>query len=156
MFEEYSMGDTFFSINIHIIFSMKQRMPMITEDMRDRLHAFIGGILRKHGLAPLSVGGTDDHVHILVSLPTTISVSKVVQLAKGGSSRWVHSTFPEKRAFSWREGYGAFSVSVSQLAKTAAYIDNQVKHHRSRSFQEEFLTFLRKNKVQHDGSNLWE
>jgi REP element-mobilizing transposase RayT len=150
------MSDTFYSINIHFIFGTKQRMPMITEEMRDRLHAFIGGILRKHGLTSLSVGGTDDHVHIVTSLPTTISVSKVAQLVKGGSSRWVHDTFPEKRAFSWQKGYGAFSVSVSQLSKTAAYVGNQVKHHRSLSFREEFLALLSKNKVNYDESNLWE
>ena len=149
------MADTYCSINIHYIFSTKGRVPLITGELRDRLPAFVGGILRKHSVKALCIGGTSDHIHILASLPTTISVAKAAQLAKGGSSKWIHHTFADKRAFSWQEGYGAFSVSVSQLPETVAYIRNQAEHHRRRSFKEEYVAFLSKNEIDYDGRHLW-
>jgi putative transposase len=79
-----------------------------------------------------------------------MAVSKAMQLLKGGSSKWVHEAFPTLRGFSWQEGYGAFSVSVSQVDKTIAYINGQKEHHRKRSFQEEFLEFLKRHSIDYD------
>jgi REP element-mobilizing transposase RayT len=98
----------------------------------------------------LAVGGTDDHLHALLSLPSTMAIAKAVQLIKGGSSKWIHDTFPSLRRFAWQEGYGAFSVSSSQVNKTIAYIDNQKEHHRKRSFQEEFIQLLVKHGIEYD------
>ena len=104
----------------------------------------------------LSIGGVDDHVHILLSLPATMPVAKAMQLIKGGSSKWVHETFPDQRLFAWQTKYGAFSVSVSQLDKIVKYIQNQPEHHQNLSFQEEFLALLKKYNIEYDERFLWE
>jgi len=97
-----------------------------------------------------------DHVHVLLSLPSTISIAKALQLIKGGSSKWVHDTFPEHRLFRWQVKYGAFSVSVSQLDKTIEYIKNQEVHHRKMTFEEEFLALLKKHQIPYNEQHLWE
>ena len=89
-------------------------------------------------------------MHLLLSLPGTMSFAKAVQLLKGGASKWVHDTFPEYEKFAWQEGYGAFSVSASQVERTIAYIRNQKEHHRKKSFQEEFLELLDRHGVKYD------
>jgi REP element-mobilizing transposase RayT len=104
----------------------------------------------------VAVGGMDDHVHILLSLPATITLAKAAQLVKGGSSLWIHETFPNQRNLAWQEGYGAFTVSVSQLDKTIAYINNQEAHHRKKTFQEEYWEFLKKHGVEYDERYLWD
>ena len=102
------------------------------------------------------IGGMPDHVHILLALPSTLSIAKALQLIKAGSSKWVHDTFPEHRLFKWQVKYGAFSVSVSQLDKIVEYIRNQEAHHRKMTFQEEFLSLLKKHRVAYDERYLWE
>jgi REP element-mobilizing transposase RayT len=92
---------------------------------------------------------------VLLSLPSNIPISKAMQLLKGGSSKWIHETFPQLREFAWQKEYGAFSVSVSQMEKTIQYIQNQEKHHRKVSFREEFLTFLKKHRVEYDEKYVW-
>jgi putative transposase len=149
------MADTCYSINIHYVFSTQDRAPLITGELRDRLSQFVGGTLRKHGTKPLCIGGTSDHVHILVSLPTTMSVGRAVQLAKGSSLKWIHETFADKRTFSWQEGYAAFSVSVSQIPTTVTYIRNQAKHHLRQTFEEEYVAFLKKHEINFDRRYLW-
>src|SRR5439155_10774362 len=96
----------------HCVFSTKQRQPIITPALRDRLWPFLGGIARQNKLKALEIGGVADHVHLLLSLPATLSIAKALQLIKGGSSKWIHETFPNQRHFSWEEKYGAFSVNV--------------------------------------------
>ena len=98
----------------------------------------------------IEIGGVADHVHMLLSLPSTVSISKALQLIKGGSSKWVHDTFAKYRKFAWQDGYGAFSVSPSQLARTIAYINNQKEHHRKRSFEEEFIQLLDKHGIPYE------
>lgn len=98
----------------------------------------------------LAIGGTADHVHMLISLPPTLSVAKAVQLLKGNSSKWIHETFPKMRSFEWQEGYGAFSIGASGIGPTTSYIRNQTEHHRTRSFREEFATMLRKHGFDYD------
>jgi putative transposase len=148
------MADTYYSINIHYVFGTKKRRPYITGELGERLPLFMGGILRKHGVKGLCIGGTSDHIHILASLPTVISISKVAQVVKGGSSKWIHDTFPDMRAFSWQDGYGAFSVSVSHVSETIAYIINQPAHHTKRSFEEEYIAFLKKHAVEYNERHL--
>jgi putative transposase len=150
------MAHTHSSINILYVFSTKNRAPLIVGDLRDRLWAFMGGIARENRMKALGIGGIDDHVHLLASMPTTLSIAKGVQMIKGGASAWVHETFPEMQHFAWQEGYGAFSVSVSHIDETIAYIRNQEEHHRHRSFQEEYLAFLKKHEIEYDEKYLWD
>jgi putative transposase len=93
----------------------------------------------------LAIGGAADHVHILLSLPATLSIAKAMQLLKGNSSKWIRETFPKMRSFAWQEGYGAFSVGISGVDATVSYIHNQTKHHRMRSFRKEFIAMLQKH-----------
>jgi REP-associated tyrosine transposase len=147
---------SYVSAYVHCVFSTKERRPWITPSLQERLWPFLGGIARQNKMTALIVGGIEDHVHILLSLPATMPIAKALQLIKGGSSKWIHETFPHQRLFAWQEKYGAFSVSVSQLETTTAYIKNQREHHRTRSFQEEFLTLLKKHRIEYDERYLWD
>jgi|ERR1051325_12588 REP element-mobilizing transposase RayT len=140
----------------HCVFSAKERRPLITPALRERLWPFLGGIARQNGMKALEIGGVEDHVHILLSLPATIPISKALQLIKGGSSKWIHDTFPDHRLFAWQEKYGAFSVSVSQLDNVIQYIKSQPDHHRKVSFQEEFVALLKRHRIEYDERYLWE
>jgi putative transposase len=135
---------------IHVVFSTAERRPLIREDMQNRLHAYLGGIARENDIVALAVGGVEDHVHLLISLPRIISVSKAIQLLKAGSSKWMNASFPRLGRFSWQEGYGAFSIGVSQREKTVAYIRNQVEHHKRVSFADEFKKFLATHGMQEE------
>lgn len=103
----------------------------------------------------IAIGGVADHVHVLLSLPATMTVAKAMQLVKGGSSKFVHETFPGQRDFAWQEGYGAFSVSISHVEETVAYIQRQAAHHRRRTFEEEFRAFLQKHGIEYDERHVW-
>ena len=116
------MANTYLSLYAHVVFSTKHRQPIITDDIRDRLWAYMGGIARDNNVKAIKVGGVDNHVHLLLSQPATITMAKTVQLIKGGSSKWVHDTFHLPQ-FTWQEGYGAFSVNVSLLDTTIRYIE---------------------------------
>jgi putative transposase len=135
---------------MHCTFSTKERYPFISPELELRLWPYLGGIARENRMKALAIGGTEDHVHALLSLPGMMSFAKAVQLIKGGSSKWVHDTFPRQEKFQWQEGYGAFSVSASQVPKTIAYINNQKEHHRKRTFKEEFLELLNKHGIEYD------
>ncbi|HEM49054.1 MAG TPA: IS200/IS605 family transposase, partial [Caldithrix sp.] len=103
------MANTYTSIFIHYTFSTKNWKKMITAEIQDRLWAYMGGIARKNNIKALAIGGVEDHVHLLLSLPPTLSISKTIKLIKGASSKWVHDTFPKYGNFTWQAGYGAFS-----------------------------------------------
>lgn len=140
---------------MHCTFSTKERFPFINSELESRLWPYVGGIARENRMKALAIGGTADHLHLLLSLPATMSFAKAVQLVKGGASKWVHDTFPEYKKFAWQEGYGAFSVSASQVERTIAYIKNQKEHHRRKSFQEEFLELLDKHGIEYDSRYLF-
>ena len=140
----------------HCVFSTKERLPLITAPLQERLWPFLGGIARQNKMCALEIGGVADHVHILLSLPATMPIAKAMQLIKGGSSKWIHENFPDQRLFAWQEKYGAFSVSVSQLDTIIAYIKNQPEHHRKMTFQEEFAALLKKHKMEYDENYLWD
>jgi putative transposase len=146
---------SYVSSYFHCVFSTKERRPLITPALRERLRPFLGGIARENKMKALEIGGVEDHVHILLSLPSIMPISKALQLIKGGSSKWVHETFPEHRLFAWQEKYGAFSASVSQLDAIIRYIKNQEEHHRKVTFQEEFLALLKKHRTEFDERYLW-
>ena len=107
-------------------------------------------------MTAIEIGGVQDHVHMLLSLPSTMPVAKALQLIKGGSSKWVHDTFPDQRFFGWQTKYGSFSVSVSQLNKIIEYIRGQPEHHRKMTFKEEFVALLKKHRIQYDERYLWD
>ena len=149
------MGHSFTSSLYHCAFSTKDRRPNITADLQLRLWPFLGGIARENRMKALAVGGVEDHVHLLLSLPSTIAIAKAIQLLKAGSSLWVHETFPAEHGFVWQEGYGAFSMSISQVDATHAYIASQPEHHRKKTFQEEFLEFLARHNMDYDERYVW-
>ncbi len=144
------MPHSYVSNLVHYIFSTKERFPFIDQELESRLWPYMGGIARENGMKALTVGGMTDHVHALLSLPATLSVAKAIQLIKGGSSKWIHDQFPRYRKFQWQDGYGAFSVSASQVKSVVNYIGSQKEHHRKKTFEEEFLEFLDKYGVKYD------
>jgi putative transposase len=130
---------------IHCVWSTKNRVPSLTSELRGRLWPYIGGIAREKKMKALAIGGVADHVHVLISLPATVSVATAIQLLKGNSSKWLHETFPKLRGFQWQAGYGAFSIALSGIEATVSYIHDQERHHRRRTFQEEIEVMLRKH-----------
>lgn len=145
---------SFTSCLVHCVWSTKNREASLDSELRERLWPYLGGIARENKMKALAVGGTADHVHVLISLPATISVAKAIQLLKGNSSKWIHETFPTMRSFEWQEGYCAFSIGISAVDPTVAYIRNQTEHHRTRSFRKEFAAMLRKHGFTCDESML--
>jgi putative transposase len=147
------MGDAYLSILMHCVFSTKERRNLIPADLQPQLWAYIGGIARQHGMKALAVGGTENHAHMLLSLPATIPIAKAVQEVKACSSKWLRETH-DQRAFAWQAGYGAFSIGASQIEAATAYICRQPEHHRKRDFQAEFLLFLKKNGLDNESQLL--
>ena len=148
------MPSTHLSLHFHIVFSTKDRQSFIEVSWRARLHEYLGGLVRAADGIPEAVGGVADHVHLLVGLKATHTLSAFVQDIKQTSSRWIHEAVGAK-SFAWQQGYGAFTVSVSNCDAVREYITNQEEHHRTKSFQEEYLAFLQKHGVQYDERYLW-
>lgn len=149
------MANTYTSLHYHVIFSTKNREPWIAQDIEERIWRFIGGIAREHKMTALQVGGVEDHVHALVTAPPTIAPSQIAQLLKGISSKWIHEEFASLENFGWQDGYGAFTVSKSNIPEVIKYIQNQREHHRKKTFQEEYLKFLKANGIKYDERYLW-
>jgi len=150
------MGHTFSNLLVHVIFSTKNRKPTIVDAIRERLYAYMAGVARKEFGWARRIGGTSDHVHGLLELRTDVSIAHAMNRWKSLSSGWVHKTFPELRDFAWQSGYGVFSVSSSKAPDVIAYIDGQREHHRHRSFEEEFLEFLKRHGIQYDPGHVWK
>lgn len=148
------MPSTHLSLHYHIVFSTKQRRRMIAEPWRDELHAYLGGIVNDLEGVPEAIGGTGDHVHLLLRLRATHELADVMREIKRGSSAWIHSK-SRLRVFAWQEGYGAFTVSPSQVAAVSRYIRNQEEHHRKKTFEEEYVELLRLSGVEFDERYLW-
>jgi putative transposase len=144
------MGHTYTCLLEHIIFSTKERRSFLDAELKERLFPYMGGIVRELGGVALSINGPTDHVHILASLPPTIAPSEFVGKLKANSSGWVHKIFPQHREFKWQVGYSAFGVSYSQKQAVLDYIAGQEEHHRTVTFQEELLAFLKKHGVEYD------
>jgi REP element-mobilizing transposase RayT len=138
------MAHTYAANFIHCIFSTKERRPLIPPDRMSGLYSYFDGIAQGEGFCLISAGGTANHVHLLITLPPKVPLATAVQKLKGSSSRWMGPDF------SWQEGYGAFSVSPSQVPVVKRYIQNQVIHHRKQPFEEEFTTFLRNCGIEYD------
>jgi REP element-mobilizing transposase RayT len=143
------MSHTYCCALFHCVFSTKNRRETIPAEIQPRLWAYMGGVAREHGVKALSVGGTFDHVHILLSLTPSVPLAKAIREIKSASSLWMHQECGQSE-FAWQEGYGAFSIGWSQLETTLAYITRQEEHHRKRDFQAEFIAFLKKHRIEYD------
>ncbi len=147
---------SFTNLLYHVVFSTKERQPWLDEDMRPRVFAYLGGLVRGVEGIALLVNGMPDHVHILAKLRQDQALSDVVRHIKANSSGWIHRTFPALEHFAWQTGYGAFSVSQSQVEKVRAYIENQEAHHRRRPFQKEFIALLKAHNLPFREEELWD
>ena len=148
------MPSTHLSLHYHLIFSMKDRVAFMHKDWRGRLHTYMGGIINDMGGVPEMIDGVEDHIHLLVGLRATHRLADVLKDLKSSSSKWVHEELKEP-LFSWQEGYGAFTLSASQIEVVKNYIANQEEHHRKKTFQEEYIEFLKQSDVEYDERYLW-
>ena len=144
------MSQSFTNLLYHIIFSTKDRRPLITIDHQPRLYEYIGGVLRGVGGISLGIDGMEDHVHVLAKLRPDRSLSDVLRVLKSNATGWMHDVFPRLADFSWQRGYAAFTVSQSNLKHVQQYLARQKVHHRKVSFRDEFITFLKANRIEYD------
>jgi len=149
------MAHTSSNLLTHVIFSTKDRSLFLTPDLRADMLAYLGGIVRKLRGKLIESNARPDHVHCLLSLPPTLAIAEALRVLKTNSSLWVHETW-HRTAFAWQTGYGAFSVSQSNLPAVVKYIRSQDEHHRKVSFQAEFITFLKRHGIAYDERYIWE
>ena len=134
------------SVLVHYVFSTHQRRPLISEELQPKLWAYMGGIARANKMKALAIGGTRDHVHLLLSLPATMAIAKAVQLIKAGSSKWLNEQ-KKTKWFEWQEDYGGFTVGIAQKEATIRYILNQKQHHARKNFDQEFRMILKRHGI---------
>ena len=137
-------------LQVHFVFSTKNRLPLISPELATRLYSYIGGIARDNKSVLLCAGGMPDHVHLLVSMSREVSASEMMRLVKSNSSKWIHEECPDIKDFGWQAGYGAFSVSFSATPTVKEYIARQEEHHAKQPFQDEFRALLRKHEIPFD------
>lgn len=142
------MAYTYTDLLVHIIFSTKDRQPLLNDALLSPTHAYIGGIVRELNCKAVAVGGIAGHIHLLAWINPTTSISDFMRIVKTNSSRWLKDT--ANKNFAWQTGYGAFSVSHSNLSTVATYIERQAEHHRRITFQDEYVAFLKKHGVDYD------
>lgn len=141
---------------LHIVFSTKNRQPLIASPVEAELHSYLGGISNNLDCPVLKVGGYTDHIHILCLLSKKLALIKLMEELKSHSSKWIKTKGVGYENFYWQDGYGAFSVNPSEVDTVCAYIDNKHEHHRKKSFQEEYRAFLKKYKVDYDEKYVWD
>jgi putative transposase len=147
------MAHEFPNIVVHLVFSTKGRQNLLPdEQLPRRLWKYFAGIGRNHGISVLAAGGTTNHAHLLIVLPSDMSAAKAVQVLKANSSRWLRDHDID---FSWQEGYGAFSVSASNVAAVKHYIGHQAEHHAKHSYEDEFVAFLEKMGISYEPSQVF-
>jgi len=145
------MPQSLANILVHVIFSTKNRAPLILPETEDELYPYVASICRAH-----AVGGTENHLHIACSLARTITVSRLIEEIKRSSSKWMKTKGARYRAFAWQNGYGAFSIGQSQLGSLKGYIARQKEHHRVKTFEEEFREFLKRYQIEYDDRYVWD
>lgn len=141
---------------VHVVFSTKYRKPYLSDQWRDELFAYIGGVVQDHKSTLLKAGGIEDHVHLLIRIHPEFAISKTVQLLKANSSRWINEQNKIPGKFQWQVGYGAFSVSQSMAETVKEYIANQKEHHRKQTFESEYLLILQKHAISYDPAYVFE
>ena len=147
------MPQSLSSVYLQVVFSTKGRAPVITDIYKPELHAYLGGVLKNIGCQPLGIGGVEDHVHVLLRLGKQISISELVQKLKMNSSSWAKSHAPE---FGWQSGYGAFSFAHRDVPSLQHYVNNQVEHHRTVSFQDEYRELMREAGMEWNEEYVWD
>ena len=150
------MGQSLVQNYLHIVFSTKNREALINSKIETDLHAYLGGICNSLDCQVIKIGGYHNHVHILCLLSKKITLIKLMEELKGHSSKWIKSKDNDFKNFYWQNGYGAFSVNPSEIEKVIHYIDNQHEHHRNKSYEEEYISFLKKYKVKYDEHYIWD
>lgn len=148
------MSHTYTNLLTHIVFSTKERLPLVTDEIKPELFAYLGGLVKELKGKPIIINGMNDHVHILASLPPTLSIAEAMRFIKANSSKWITQKFG--KPFEWQKGYGAFTVSRSNVDAVYKYIQNQEAHHRKIDFRTEFIEFLSKNDIPFDENFLWK
>ena len=141
---------------VHLIFSTKNREPFLTEEVRVEMYSYLEGILRSWDSPSITIGGIEDHIHILFLLSKNHALKKIVEEVKSSSSRWIKTKGTTFSDSYWQNGYGAFSVSQSNVESVRMYIAKQEEHHRRMSFQEEFREFLKRYEVEYDEQYVWD
>jgi REP element-mobilizing transposase RayT len=149
------MGSTFTNLMSHVVFSTKNREPMIVPEIRNKLWVYMGGIVKGEGGVFVEIGGVSDHIHMVIKLKPVHALSEIMKKVKGNSSKWINKQNPLTTKFTWQEGFGAFSVSESQLSSVIRYIREQEKHHKQLSFQDEFIQILKLHRVEYDERYIW-
>lgn len=148
------MSHTYTNLLTHFVFSTKDRLELITKNTKTELYAYLGGLTKELKGKPLIINGMPEHIHLLISLPPTVSISDAMKFLKANSSKWMGERFG--KPFAWQIGYGAFSVSRSQVDAVIKYIQNQEEHHKRFDFREEFLKLLKSHEVEFDEKYLWK
>lgn len=141
------MSHSYAQNHIHLVFSTKDREKFLKREFLPRLWTYTAAVCKNHDLLTFAVGGMEDHIHLLFRLPPTMTLAEAVALVKSNSSKWIKD---QGKKFAWQEGYGAFSVSSSKIATVIRYIDNQEAHHRKVSFEDEYISLLKKHGVEFD------
>ena len=150
------MSGTYTNLLYHIVFSTKSRIPFIGQSIADDLYKYVGGIVRGEDGVLLEMGGMPDHVHLLLKLKPSIALSDLLRQLKANSSKWLNQSGRHARKFGWQDGYAAFTVSESQVARVARYIRDQEQHHRGLPFKTELLALLKRHRVEYDETYLWD
>ena len=150
------MTHTYTQLLYHLVWSTKNRENKITEDFQERLYQYLGGTFRSKEATCIEIGGMADHIHILARIPPKISIASLIRDTKIASTKWLRENIPYCQPFAWQEGYGAFSVSRSNIDVIVSYIQNQHRHHTKLSFRDEFLLMLRKHGIEFDERYLWK
>ena len=150
------MPQSLSSLLIHVIFSTKDREPLLIDTVRPHLHAYLATVARSANCACYRVGGVSDHVHLAIGLSRTLPLAKLIQEIKTASSKWLKAQSGELGHFSWQRGYGAFSIGADGLDALRQYIDRQEAHHRRHTFQDEYRHFLKQHGVDHDERYVWD
>ena len=148
------MPSTHTSLYFHLVFSTKNRLPLITGEWKEKMHAYLGGIVRNQKGVALAVGGVENHVHLLVSLNATHCLSDFMRELKASSSGWIHREIGLKN-FAWQVGYGAFTVSPNNLERVKNYVLHQEEHHKKQTFEKEYVGLLKASGVEYDEKYLW-
>jgi putative transposase len=150
------MPQSLASVYLHLVFSTKNRAPLISPELRKRLYPYLTAIDLGRGTKTLDIGGVADHVHILVSFGREMTISDTAKTLKTASSRWIHDTFPNLREFGWQNGYGAFSIGYPDLDDLRAYFARQEEHHKTRTYQDEYRALLRRYGLEWDERYVWD
>jgi putative transposase len=149
------MGQSLVQNYLHIIFSTKNRQPLINKIVEPELHAYLAGICNRLECPTIKIGGFTDHIHIICKLSKKIPLTKLMEEIKSHSSKWIKTKGGEFKDFYWQDGYGAFSVNPSQVNAVIDYIAKQHEHHRNKTFQDEYRAFLKKYDVEYDERYVW-